>query len=67
MQPSKNDSSIGSFKQQLTSTEDSVLPNISDSEDSDSFSSSTDEEFKKLVDTSSSLPVTEVRYIRGFL
>lgn len=66
MQPSKNDSSIGSFKQQLTSTEDSVLPNISDSEDSDSFSSSTDEEFKKLVDTSS-LPVTEVRYIRGLL
>ncbi|VDO92477.1 unnamed protein product [Schistosoma margrebowiei] len=67
MQPSTNDSSIGSFKQQLTSTEDSILPNISDSEDSDSFSSSTDEEFKKLVDTSSSLPVTEVRYIRGFL
>ncbi|CAH8590361.1 unnamed protein product [Schistosoma bovis] len=66
MQPSKNDSSIGSFKQQLTSTEDSVLPNISDSEDSDSFSSSTDEEFKKLVDTSSSLPVTELLRSKQF-
>ncbi|VDP40983.1 unnamed protein product [Schistosoma curassoni] len=65
MQPSKNDSSIGSFKQQLTSTEDSVLPNISDSEDSDSFSSSTDEEFKKLVDTSS-LPVTELLRSKQF-
>ncbi|CAH8575229.1 unnamed protein product [Schistosoma intercalatum] len=66
MQPSKNDSSIGSFKQQLTSTEDSILPNISDSEDSDSFSSSTDEEFKKLVDTSSSLPVTELLRSKQF-
>ncbi|CAH8286922.1 unnamed protein product [Schistosoma margrebowiei] len=66
MQPSTNDSSIGSFKQQLTSTEDSILPNISDSEDSDSFSSSTDEEFKKLVDTSSSLPVTELLRSKQF-
>ncbi|CAH8608813.1 unnamed protein product [Schistosoma rodhaini] len=66
IQPSTNDSSIGSFKQQLNSPEDSILPNISDSEDSDSFSSSTDEEFKKLVDTCSSLPVTELLRSKQF-
>ncbi|CAH8861960.1 unnamed protein product [Trichobilharzia szidati] len=46
--------------------EDSVLPNLSDSDDSASLSCSSDEEFKELVDEFSSLPVTELLKSKKF-
>ncbi|CAH8609044.1 unnamed protein product [Heterobilharzia americana] len=52
---------------QSNSPEYSILPNVSDSEDdSASFSSGSDEEFKELVDEFSSLPVTELLKSKRF-
>ncbi|KAK4468297.1 hypothetical protein MN116_008448 [Schistosoma mekongi] len=62
---SVNDSPNSSLRK-LVSYENSVLPSISDSEDSASFSSDTDEEFKKLIDNSSSLPLTELLRSKPF-
>ncbi|TNN16803.1 hypothetical protein EWB00_000153 [Schistosoma japonicum] len=63
---SVNDSPNSSLRKQLVSSKDSVLPSISDSEDSASFSSDTDEEFKNLIENSSSLPLTELLRSKSF-
>ncbi|KAH8858508.1 hypothetical protein KSF78_0008921 [Schistosoma japonicum] len=63
---SVNDSPNSSLRKQLVSSKDSVLPSISDSEDSASFSSDTDEEFMNLIENSSSLPLTELLRSKSF-